>query len=178
MYAKPVALAAALSMLVVAPGPAPAQQAPPLPMTVEIERDPIDDSVRAFAIARTRDARLSVGCNPRRYRGVRVMLAGAAWLTPGFVSNRRSIRYRFDDAPARRARWQTRRGFAYLRSARHVLSFMQWIAASNRLAVRTRDVEGREIDLIFALEGGRAAIDRMLTACGDEALRQSVLGRI
>jgi hypothetical protein len=176
MHAKPTALAAALLILAFTPAAAAAQQPPPLPMTVEIERDPIDDSVRAFAIARTRDARLSVGCNPRRYRGVRVMLAGSAWLSSSFVSGRRAIHYRFGDAPARRTRWQTRRGVASLRPEPRVLSFLQWMAASDRLAVRTRDVEGRELNLIFPLQGGRAAIDRMLAACGDEALRRAVLG--
>lgn len=139
----------------------------PEPMFVEVEKDPITDQVSAFAVARAEDARLSVGCAPDEFKGVRVKLEGRAWFAgENRFTPRIWVKHRFDEMRPRRSRWTTENGAAYLRSRRGVQAFLGWLAAAERVVVRAEDVEGRELDFIFTLDGSRAAIRKMLRVCG------------
>jgi hypothetical protein len=141
--------------------------------------DPINDSVSASVTLRgERGSRLSIGCDPREYRGVRVMLTSEGWLQESWYTARRTVRYRFDGAKPFKAWWETREGVAYERSRKHVARFIGWMMTSERLAIRTRDVEDREVELVFALAGVRPELDRMLTACNAERLRARAMGAV
>ena len=135
------------------------------PMTVEVERDPITDRVSAYAVARAANGRLWVGCDPDRFRGLRIFVRAEGWVDSDIIKGGRGVTYRFDGAAPRRLNWDTRRGAAYLRWSNEAASFLGWMRASQRLAVRTRDVEKREMDLIFPLAGAQPALDEMLRAC-------------
>lgn len=137
----------------------------PRPMTVEVERDPVTDRVSAYAVARAQNGRLWIGCDPDRYRGLRVYVRGEGWVDSDIIQGGRWVTHRFDGAEPRRLNWDTRRGAAYLRWGAEAGSFLDWMRASKRLVIRTRDVEKREMDLIFPLAGAQPALDEMLRAC-------------
>ena len=137
----------------------------PRPMELETERDPITDRVSAYAVARTQNGRLWVGCDPDHFRGLRVYVRGRGWFEGDFFRGGRTVTYRFDNAAPERMNWRTRKGAALLRSPGRVANFLDWMRASQRLVIRARDVERREVDLIFPLAGSRAAVDGMLRAC-------------
>ncbi|HEY0043734.1 MAG TPA: hypothetical protein VGB62_04210 [Allosphingosinicella sp.] len=149
------------------------------PVVYESHVDPVDDSVSASVSLRgERGARLSVGCDPREYRGVRVMLAADGWLQESWYTARRTVRYRFDAGKPRKAWWETGDGIAYERSPKHVARWIGWMMQSERLALRTRDIEGREIEIVFPLAGLRPELDRMLTACNADRLRARAIGAV
>jgi hypothetical protein len=149
----------------------------PRPMYVEIERDPITDAVSAFAVARAHNGRLFIGCDPDRYRGIRVAFRSQSWLAEEhFLGGTRKMTYRFDQAVPVRARWDIGNDTATLRPYSHVPSFLSWVASSRRLTIRTRDIEKRERDLVFSLEAARPAVDKMLEVCRLSVLRWT-LGR-
>lgn len=150
----------------------------PRPMAVEIERDKITDGVRALAVARTWNGRLTIGCDQTRYKGVRVTVSGRDWLRGENYFTRRLLLYhRFDRAPAHRRAWITDDRTAYLHPSSHVLPFLSWVILANRLTIRTRDIEDRESDLVFPIAGSREAINQVLYACGEEGLRRDLLYR-
>jgi hypothetical protein len=149
----------------------------PRPMYVEIERDPITDSVSAFAIARAHNGRLHIGCDPDRYRGIRVTFRSRNWLEEEkLFTGRRKMTYRFDDAVPVRARWDIKNDTAILRPWRDLPTFVSWVVNSRRLIIRSKDIESRERDLHFSLEGSRPAVDKMLEVCRLSTLRWT-LGR-
>ena len=158
-----------LSLLLLAaqpdmPVPVPAL-AVPRPMTVEVERDPISDRVSAYAVARAPNGRLWIGCDPDRYSGLRVFVRGEGWVDSDIIRGGRGLTHRFDSGTPRRLTWDTRRGAAYLRWGAEVSSFLDWLRASRQLVVRARDVEKREMDMVFNLAGAPPALDEMLRAC-------------
>jgi hypothetical protein len=169
-------LAAAASLAVVQPVPQPVE--PPLPppgrTTLEISRDPIDDSVRAFVVYRSGEARLTVGCNRDRFDGVRVALWDAGWFAPRFFVGRRSVRYRFDAARPRSTLWRADEGAVYLRGRSRVRGFLRWLAASQSFAIRAKDVEDRRREFVFSTAGSRPQIEGMLEACGETRLREAI----
>lgn len=136
-------------------------------MTVDTARDPITDAVRTFAVAHSREGHLAIGCDPDRFDGLRVQFISNSWFAgENFVTRAQFMRYRFDEARPRRSRWSVEEQVASLRPLSHVPSFIDWVLASDRLAIRTRDIEDREGDIIFALHGAETAIPQMLEACG------------
>jgi len=137
------------------------------PMVVEIERDPITDTVSAFAVARSSDGRLGIGCDPDRYPGVRVSLRSQAWFhgRPRLTWRHATMTYRFDRAPAEHGRWEVKEDAAILRPPAQIFHFVNSAAAANRLTIRTRDIENREKDLTFSMQGGASAIKQMLQVC-------------
>jgi hypothetical protein len=159
--------------------PAPAVPPPAVPAlaprgaTFESARDPITDTLSAFAVARAEGGgRLTIGCDADRYEGIRVAFTSRAWLPPERIdTRRRTVHYRFDSTPAGRVHVSTQGRTATLRPESHVLPFLRWIVASERLALRLRDIEGRRVTLLFDLGGSAAAVDRMLDACGRADLR-------
>ncbi|HEX8213927.1 MAG TPA: hypothetical protein VF582_00480 [Allosphingosinicella sp.] len=149
----------------------------PRPMYVEIERDAITDALSAFAIARAHNGRLFIGCDPDRYRGIRVSFRSQSWLAEeGILARTRGMTYRFDQTIPVRARWDIDNDTATLRPWADVPVFVSWLVISRRLVIRSKDIEDRERDLVFSLEGGRPAIDKMLEVCRLSVLRRT-LGR-
>lgn len=150
----------------------------PKPMVVEIERDPITDAVSAFAVAHARKGRLAIGCDPDRYTGIKVSFRSRDWLADeNFITGSRKITYRFDQAVPVRARWDISNDRATLASPWRVPEFLSWVMSSRRLTIRTKDIEKRERDLVFSLEGSRPAVDRMLEVCRLSGLRRTLSGR-
>lgn len=137
--------------------------------TVDIWRDPLDDSVRAFAVFRVEGGRLTIGCNRDDWRGVRIMLADRGWFAPSQWRGRRPVRYRFDDGRARTSIWRTDEGFAYTQSRRNVRSFLQWMVGAQRVSMRATDVENREREFVFQVAGARGPLTQVLQACGPDA---------
>ena len=137
--------------------------------TVDIWRDPLDDSVRAFVTFRVEGGRLTIGCNRDDWRGVRIMLSDRGWFAPSQWRGRRPVRYRFDDARARGAIWRTNEGYVYTQSRRNVRAFLEWMVASDRVAMRSTDVEDREREFVFQIAGARGPLTQMLQACGPDA---------
>jgi hypothetical protein len=150
----------------------------PRPMYVEVERDPITDAVSAFAVAGTQKGRLYIGCDPDRYRGIRVSFRSQAWLADeeAFARTRKMV-YRFDEAVPVRGRWDIKDDRATLRPWSKVPGFLSWALVSRRLVIRSKDIEERERDLVFSLEGSRPAIDKMLEVCRMSGLRRTLLRR-
>ena len=150
----------------------------PRPMYVEVERDPITDAVSAFAIARTQKGQLYMGCDPDRYRGIRVSFRSRSWLAEESIFARtRKMVYRFDEAVPVRGRWDIKDDRATLRPWTNVPVFLSWAVNSRRLVIRSKDIEERERDLVFSLEGSRPAIDKMLEVCRLSGLRRTLSGR-
>jgi hypothetical protein len=153
--------------------------APPLspaePMFTEITRDPITDHVRAFAIVQDGLNRISVGCDPTRFDGLRVTLTSQHWLGRGepFVGAR-GLTYRFDDAPARRMLWMVEDRSARIFYGRNVRSFVRWLANSDSLVFRTRTIDEHRLDIAFRLIETRAPLRQVLEACGEDRLIERV----
>lgn len=139
---------------------------PPQPMMVDIVTDPITDRVRASATLREDGHRLVVSCDPSRYDGARVAVHSRRWLARGNVFNgNRPMTHRFDDLAPRQMMWdvQDRRGL--LTGERRVDSFVDHLSASERLVIRTYDIERHRFDMIFRLEQARPAIEQVLRTC-------------
>lgn len=135
-------------------------------VTVDIAPDAITDRISAFAVVRGEDGRLAIGCDPQAFRGVRVQLHASYWLAPErFLRRARTFRYRFDDLPARRGRFETERRTAWLRGSRATAAFIDGARGAGRVVIRAIDVEGRVLDLAFPLAGAAAAIDEALSHC-------------
>jgi len=178
---KTLAIMAAASAVTAQPMEAPLVLTPlkllPRPMVVEIAKDPITDAVSAFAIARAPDGRLSIGCDPDRYRGVQVSFRSESWLAEEKVlTKNRVMHYRFDDAVPVRGRWNIDDDTASLRPKSHIPAFLSWVAHSRQLTIRSKDIENRERDLVFSLADGGPAIDKMLQACAAVDVRRAMDG--
>ncbi len=140
------------------------------PAHIEVEQDPITDTVSTFAVAQAENGRLSIGCDPDRFEGIRIALQGRGWFGgENQFTDRLWVKYRFDGAPPQRSRWGTERGSAYLGRQEEVQTFLAWISAADRISIRAKDVENRETDFIFALDDARPAVSRMIEACGAQA---------
>lgn len=187
------ALAAAILQPAVQPGPAAVQGivetrldeldparliAAERPMRVEVGRDPITDSLSAFAVASERGGSLAIGCDPDRYRGIRVSFRSKSWLASEnlFTGNRR-MTYRFDRQAPIRGRWDIDGDQATLRPLSHVPGFVASAAGATMLTIRSRDIEDRERDLAFSLIGARGAIVRMLELCDPSRSQGTAGGR-
>lgn len=137
-----------------------------VPVSVEVTQDPITDRVGAFATIRTEEGRLAVGCDPTRFRGVRVQVQSRYWLAhENVVTGVRKFDYRFDATPPRRGRFRTSARTAWLRSREETDYFMSWMRRAERVVIRVRDVEGRRLDLGFPLAEMGPAIDEALRIC-------------
>lgn len=160
-------LLAALA-LIAEPAPPPIQ-----PMFVEISRDPITDHVKAFAIQQDGMNRISVGCDPTRFDGLRVTLTSNRWLGRGeaFVGAR-GLTYRFDDAPPRRMLWLVDDRSARIARRSNARRFVAWLASSERLVIRGRDVEENRLTITIRLTDVREPLLRVLEACGAERTRE------
>lgn len=148
----------------------------PRPMTVEVVSDPITDAISASATLRDRGERLTVACEPSDYDGLRISFHSANWLARGnLFSGERPLIYRFDDHPPRRMLWNVRERSARLRGRHRVAPFVRALAGAERLVIRTRNIEDRELDIVFRIAGAGPAIERLLEACGETDLvnRQS-----
>ncbi len=147
----------------------------PQPMFAEISRDPITDEIKAFAIVQDGMNRISVGCDPTRFDGLRVSLTARTWLGRGEpIVGARGLTYRFDDAPARRMLWNFSDRSARIFYRRNVRTFVRWLAYSDRLAFRTRTVDEHRLDIGFRLVNTREPLRQVLEACGETRLLDQV----
>lgn len=136
------------------------------PVALEVTRDRLDDRISAFATIRGDQAILAIGCDPRKYRGVRVTLRSRYWLAPeNLITGARSFPYRFDRRQARRGRWATQGRTGWIKSRNAALNFIYNARTSREVVVRAVDVEGRHLDLVFPLAGAHATINRALAIC-------------
>lgn len=140
---------------------------PARPMTAEISRDAITDRVSATATLRADRDRLVVGCDPSRVRRLWISVDAARWFWPGNAFNGSlPLTYRFDSQPARRMMWSVRDRRATLVGIDRVRRFINALAASERLVIRARDLEGAPFDIAFDIVDAAPAIATALEACG------------
>lgn len=150
---------------------------PPRPMTVEVIRDTITDSVRASASLLDAGQRLTLTCDPADHDGVRVRVSSSRWLARGsFVTRERPLVYRFDSEPPRRHIWWVRDRGAFMRGRSRAGRFLYGLITAERLVIRARDVEDHEFDLSFRLAGAYPAVRELLEACGETRLRTQLYG--
>ena len=149
-----------------------ALQPPARPMEVEVIRDPITDEIRAFATLRDGGERLVVSCEPSKYSGPRVSFHARRWLSRGNVfTGERPVTFRFDDRPARRMMWDINDRRGMLSGSSRIGPFLSALASSDKLVIRTRDIENHRYDLTFRLTGVRPAVDQALAACAESPPR-------
>lgn len=143
-----------------------AVEPPPRPMEVEVIRDAITDEIRAYATLREDGHRLVVSCEPGRYRGARISVHSRRWLARGGpIAGDRRVTYRFDDHPPARTLWDVEDRRARIEGRAWVDSFLGYLAQSERLVIRARDIENRRFDMSFRLAGVRPALEHALAAC-------------
>ena len=140
---------------------------PALQPTLEVERDPITDRVSAVAVVRSPEGRLVIGCDPQEYDGLRVSVHSTrGWFArPEFVSRARHFTFRFDRARPVRVTWETDRRTAWVGSRRVASAMIVRARAAQRLAIRAKDVEGRQMDFVFDMAGARPLIDQAVGIC-------------
>jgi len=138
-----------------------------VPPTLEVERDPITDRVSAFAVIRSPEGRLAIGCDPQEFEGLRLMVHSTrGWFARAeFVSRARRFAFRFDRARPVRVRWETSRRTAWVGSSRTASLMIARARSAQRLAVRTKDFEGRQMDFVFDMTGARPLIDEAIGIC-------------
>lgn len=165
-------LLVALALLAAEP-PAP----PPLPMQVEVVRDPITDRVSASATLIDRTNKLAISCDADDYRGIRVSFSSRHWMAgDSFLTGERPMLYRFDDQPPQRRIWLMRDRGAVLRAGARVSQFLAGLIRSERLVIRSRDVEDHPLDLHFRIVGAQPAVAELLQVCGETEMRRDLFG--
>ena len=140
---------------------------PSQPATLEVERDAITDRVSAAAVVRAPEGRLVIGCDPEEYPGLRITVHSTrGWFArPEFVSRSRRFTFRFDRARPVRLTWETERRTAWIDSRRVTSAMIARARAAQRLAIRAKDVEGREMNFLFDMAGTRPLIDQAVGIC-------------
>lgn len=140
---------------------------PALAPALEVERDPINDRVSAFAVIRSPEGRLAIGCDPQEYDGIRVMVHSTrGWFARAeFVSRARHFTFRFDRARPVRVTWETSRRTAWVGSPRTAAVMIARARGAYRLAIRGKDFEGRQMDFVFDMAGARPVIDEAVGIC-------------
>jgi len=172
-----LALGAALALAAPDTPPDPFDPPLPRPMSVETVRDTISDEVRVSAVLRDSTQRLTLTCDPHNHEFIRVTFTSMRWLVRGnFITRERPLLYRFDDLPSRRRIWLVKDREARLGGRSRVTEFMRELIEARELVFRTRDVESNRFELKFRIVGARAAVHRLLEACGETELRASWFG--
>ena len=139
---------------------------PAQPASVEVIRDPITDHVRAYATIRARRARLVVSCDSSEGAEPKVAFHADRWLARGnFFSGHRSIIYRFDNRRPRRQMWKVEDRHATLTGRRRIGAFLAYLVASEKLVIRTRDLERHRLDIVLPLRDVQPAIEQVMSAC-------------
>ena len=95
------------------------------------------------------------------------------WVARGssLLTRERPIVYRFDSQRPRRYIWFMRDRGARLSGARRVAWFLEGLLTAEQLVFRTRDVEGRRLDLSFRIAGAPRAVPGLLDTCGDTEIK-------
>ncbi|MFN3726872.1 MAG: hypothetical protein ACK4SZ_11280 [Allosphingosinicella sp.] len=140
---------------------------PTVPPALEVERDPITDRVSALAVIRAPEGRLAIGCDPEEYGGLRLTVHSTrGWFARAeFVSRARQFTFRFDRARPVRVSWETSRRTAWVGSPRTASRMIARARTAQRLAIRARDFEGRQMDFLFDMTGARPLIDEAIGIC-------------
>ena len=149
---------------------------PPRPMTLEVVRDPITDMVRATASLYDQGRRLDVACAPN-YDEIRVSFSSSHWMVDNSIlTGERPLIYRFNSQPPRRRIWIMRDRGARLSGSGRVGEFLEGLLGSEQLVFRSRDVEGRRLDLSFQITTAAPAISGLLDACGEIEMKRRLFG--
>ena len=139
---------------------------PAQPASVEVIRDPITDQVRAYATVRARRDRLVVSCDSTERAEPQIAFHADRWLARGnFFSGHRPITHRFDNRRPRRQMWDIKDRHATLTGRRRIASFLAFLVASEKLVIRTRDLERNRLDITLPLLEVRPAIEQVMSAC-------------
>jgi len=139
---------------------------PAQPASVEVIRDPVTDHVRAYATIRSRRDRLVVSCDSDERAEPEVAFHADRWLARGnFFSGHRPITYRFDNRRPRRQMWHVEDRHATLTGRRRIAAFLSYLVASERLVIRTRDLERHRLDIVLPLRDVQPAIEQVMSAC-------------
>lgn len=143
---------------------------PPQPMSVEVIRDPITDHVRAYATIRERRDRLVVSCDSAERSQPQVEFHSERWLARGNIfSGHHPVTHRFDGRRPWRQLWDIEDRHGTLNGRRRISAFVANLMASEKLAIRTRDIENNRVDIRFRLVGVRPAIEQAMSACTGRA---------
>lgn len=139
---------------------------PAQPATVHVVRDPVTDHVRAYATVRARRDRLVVSCDSAEGSEPEVAVHSDRWLRRGnFLSGFRAVTWRFDNVRPRRQMWHVDDRHATLTGARRIQTFLAFLVASEKLVIRTRDIENHRLDLVFPLRDVRPSLELAMSAC-------------
>lgn len=148
------------------------------PVRVEIGRDPVTDQPRASAVVWSAGGnRLRIHCDPARHDGIRVTLSSGRFTLAGGApfAGSQPITHRFDDQTPERDWWKVEGPRAELARPGSVASFLRWFGASERLVLRARDIEGRQVDYRFELGRPQGAVDQLIAACGEPRRRYPLI---
>jgi hypothetical protein len=147
------------------------------PVEIEIARDAMTDRPSARLTLRGDGERIVVSCEAPGWGDLRVGYHSRRWLARGnILSGARPITYRFGAEAPRRRLWQVEDRTATLSRRSRVVAFLQGLMRSDRLVIRTRDVENRQFDSVFPIPETRPAIEQLLATCGSARLNPRLLG--
>ena len=143
---------------------------PALPMSVDVIRDPITDHVRAYATIHARRDRLVVSCDSDEGAAPQLTFHSDRWLARGnMFTGYRPLIHRFDGQRPRRQMWHIEHRHGTLTGERRIASFLAHLMASERLVIRSRDIENHRLDVTFHLIDVRPAVEQAMSACTGRA---------
>ena len=155
-----------------------AEQQQPEPVEIAIQRDAITDHLRATATLRGEDGRIEIRCESPDWGDVRIEYHSRRWLARGNIfTGQQPVTFRFDEGRAYRRLWHVRDRTASFDDKGRVINFLVSMMRSNRLVLRTRDVENHTFDARFEIAEARPAITQLLQTCGSRRMNPRVLGQ-
>jgi hypothetical protein len=151
---------------------------PPAPPEIVTGQDAINDRPFAHITVRgVRGERLEISCRAPNWGDIDIAYHSRHWLARGnFLTGAQPVTIRFDDERARRRLWHVRDRTANFDDRGRAIEFLQAMLRAQRLTLRTRNVENRTFDSVFAIGDSRAAIERLLATCGSRRFNPRVLG--
>jgi hypothetical protein len=166
-----------LALAAIQAEPAPQAEPVPEPMTVEIVRDAITDRLSATATLRANGERIEIRCRAPDWGEVSVQYHSRRWIARGnFLSGEQPVTYRFDDHAPVRGLWHVDERRAHFEGRSRVIAFIGALMGARRLVLRTRDIENRTFDAIFAIGETRPAIVELLRTCGSRRINPRLIG--
>jgi hypothetical protein len=121
----------------------PPTEPPVPPAEIEVARDAITDRTSARLTLHGDGERVVVSCEAPEWGELRIRYHSRRWLARDhFLSGARPITHRFDDEPPQRRFWHVEDRAATLAQRRRTVAFLQGLLRSERLVIRTRDIEG------------------------------------
>jgi hypothetical protein len=165
-----------LIALALAASQAPAEPAPRA-LEIEIVRDAITDRQRATATLRGDGERIVISCAAPNWGDIDVAYHSRRWLARGnFLTGHHPVTYRFDDQRPQRRLWHVRDRTANFDDRGRAISFLRSLMGARRLVLRTRDIENRTFDSVFAIGESTPAITALLNTCGSRRFNRRIIG--